>query len=221
MSLFHITVPPRQCALAYKHGRLLKVLTAGRHPRTFGADYVWVDLRESLLPIASQEVATADGLVVKVSAVVRFAVVDPVAYVELTADPTGVVYLAAQVAIRDAVAQRDLEQIATRAALPGDALTEAVDTATRAVGVGVLEVVVKDVVVPAEVRRAATELVTARQRGAALLEQARAETAALRSLANGAKLLDAHPALAQLRMVQSVPQGSQVVVRVGDTGREE
>jgi hypothetical protein len=33
---------------------------------------------------------------------------------------------------------------------------------------------------------------------------------ALRSLANGAKLLDDHPALAQLRMIQSLPIGSTI-----------
>lgn len=219
MSLFHVTVPARQCAVVYKHGRLVTVLQAGRHRRVFGARDTWVDLREDLLPIATQEVATGDGLMVKVSAAVRFAVSDPVAFVEQTTDPAGVVYLAAQVAIRDAVAQRELVQVTTRDALPAAELTPAVDAAARTVGIQVHEVVVKDVVVPAEVRRAAVDLVTARQRGAALLEQARAETAALRSLANGAKLLDAHPALAQLRMVQSAPPGAQVVVRVGDTVR--
>jgi hypothetical protein len=52
--------------------------------------------------------------------------------------------------------------------------------------------------------------VAARQRALAQLEAARAETAALRSLANGAKLLDDHPALAQLRIVQSLPPGSTI-----------
>jgi hypothetical protein len=53
-------------------------------------------------------------------------------------------------------------------------------------------------------------LVSARTRGQAQLEAARAETAALRSLANGAKLLDEHPALARLRLVQALPPGSSV-----------
>ena len=60
------------------------------------------------------------------------------------------------------------------------------------------------------------ELVTARSRGLAQLEAARAETVALRSLANGARLLDEHPALARLRLVQAAPYGSRVVLAVGD-----
>ena len=65
-------------------------------------------------------------------------------------------------------------------------------------------------ILPPERRSAYADLVTARTRGQAQLEAARAETAALRSLANGAKLLDDHPALAQLRIIQSLPVGSTI-----------
>ena len=62
---------------------------------------------------------------------------------------------------------------------------------------------------------AAMQLVTVKATGAAKLEAARAETAALRALANAGKLLDAHPALAQLQLVQRVPYGSKVVLALG------
>lgn len=94
-------------------------------------------------------------------------------------------------------------------------IAEAARAAGRRVGVDVLDVCVKDVIVPAEIRTAAMQLVTAKARGAAQLEEARAETAALRALANAGKLLDAHPALAQLRLVQAAPYGSRVVLAVG------
>jgi hypothetical protein len=81
--------------------------------------------------------------------------------------------------------------------------------------------VVKDVILPPELRSAYAELVTSRTRGQAQLEAARAETAALRSLANGAKLLDAHPALARLRLVQALPYGSTLKVALDDPARPE
>ena len=74
---------------------------------------------------------------------------------------------------------------------------------------------IKDVVLPAELRAAYAELITARQRGQVQLEAARAESAALRSMANAAKLLDEHPALARLRMVQAATYGSKLVLDVG------
>jgi regulator of protease activity HflC (stomatin/prohibitin superfamily) len=70
--------------------------------------------------------------------------------------------------------------------------------------------VVKDMVLPADLRAAYAEQVTARQRGLAQLEQARAETAALRSLANAARVLADNPALARLRLVQALPYGSTI-----------
>ena len=78
------------------------------------------------------------------------------------------------------------------------------------VGIRLLDVVVKDVVLPVDLRMAYADLVVGRHRAQAQLEAARAETAALRSLANGAKLLDDHPSLAQLRLVQALPPGSRV-----------
>ena len=69
---------------------------------------------------------------------------------------------------------------------------------------------------PGEIRAAALELATAQHRAAVLLEQARAETAALRSMANAAKLLDDHPALARLRLVQAAGPGSRLVLQLSD-----
>ena len=216
MNLFTITIDARKCALRYRHGRLEQVLPAGRHRRVRGSRYVRVDLRDALLALSPQEVMTSDAVPVKVTATVRWSVGDPVAFVEQSTDPLGTVYLGAQVALRDALAGTSVEALSVRgAALPVDQITGATAAIAARVGVEVAEVVVKDVILPAEVRHAAAELVTARHRGAAQLEAARAETAALRSLANGAKLLDAHPALAQLRLVQSAPIGTQLVLRVG------
>jgi regulator of protease activity HflC (stomatin/prohibitin superfamily) len=219
MSLFHVTVAARQVALEYRHGALTRVLPSGRHRRRFGAQLTRVDLRESLLPIAPQEILTAEGIGVRVSSAVRWSVAEPVDFVERTTDPLGTVYLAAQVALREAFVGRAAEELATRGAVLDEAaLTGAVAEVARTVGVLVHEVVVKDVILPAELRHAATEVVAARARGAAQLEAARAETAALRSLANGAKLLDAHPALARLRLVQAAPHGAQVVLNLDGEG---
>lgn len=80
----------------------------------------------------------------------------------------------------------------------------------------VADVVIKDVVLPGELRAAAMELATAQQRAAIQLEQARAETAALRSMANAAKLLDDHPALARQRLVQAAGPGARLVLQLSD-----
>lgn len=218
MSLFTITVPAHTTAVQYRHGAFDTVLESGRHPLRSGTTRVLVERRETLLPLALQDVLSADGLSVRVSATLRLSVADPVAFVEKSADPYAVVYLAAQVALREGLAGLSAEEIGQRGApLPVAAMIEAVGAVAATVGLAVLEIVVKDIVLPPDLRAAQLEVVTARARGLARLEAARAETAALRTLANGAALLDKHPALARLRLVQSAPYGSQVVVKVKDT----
>lgn len=218
MTLFHITVPPRTAYIEYRHGLVERVLPSGRHPRRWRASYSPVDLREQLHPLAPQEVPVQDGVTVRVSAAVRWQVADPVAFEERTVDPVAAMHLATQVALREALGPLSLAEVAARgASVPLAGLRDAVASVSAEVGIHVIEVILRDVILPAEVRSAAMELVTARSRGQAQLEAARAETAALRSLANGARLLDDHPALARLRLVQSAPYGSQLVIRVGDT----
>ncbi len=221
MSVFTITVHPWQRALEHRAGRPTRALAPGRHPRHWSATYTWLDDRQRLDHTAAQEVLTADGVTVKVTAVVRWRIGDPVLFTEVVADPFSVVYLAVQLALRDAVTGLEAEAVArsARSEVADQAQTAAV-AAGEAAGIEVLEVVVKDVVLPAELRAAYAELVTGRQRALAQLEAARAETAALRSLANGAKLLDEHPALAQLRLVQALPLGSTVEISLGSVVRD-
>lgn len=210
-----LTVQTATVALEYVRGEYTRTLAAGRHRVPWRARHVVVDLREQLLPVAPQEILTADGLSVRVTAVVRLAVADARASHEVSEDPHALVYLATQVALRDALGALTCEELARRGTvLPTEQLTAAADAAAGPVGLVVREVVVKDVILPPEVRAAAVELATARTRGLARLESARSETAALRSLANGAKVLASNPALARLRLVQEATPGTTLVLQL-------
>ena len=205
------TVQPWEALLERRDGEATVVLGPGRHVVRRRAEHQVVDLRERIDLVPVQEVLTADGVTAKVSAVFRWTVADPVAFTELVRDPVGAVYLAVQLGLRDALAAQEAEALvrAPRTRLAGGVRDQAASAAAE-VGIRLLDVVVKDVVLPGDLRAAYAELVVGRHRAQAQLEAARAETAALRSLANGAKLLDDHPSLAQLRLVQALPPGSRV-----------
>jgi regulator of protease activity HflC (stomatin/prohibitin superfamily) len=213
MPLFtqYLTVQPWQRALERLDGAPTVVLEPGRHPKRTRAEYQVLDVREQLLTLSPQEVLTADGVTVKVTTALLWRVGDPVVYTETVADPLSRVYLAVQVALREGLVGLDVDAVVrTARQAVAQSATAAGTEAGRAVGIEVLDVVVKDVILPPDLRAAYAAVVTARQRAQAQLEAARAETAALRSLANGAKLLDDHPALAQLRIIQSLPVGSTI-----------
>lgn len=216
----HLTVQPDENALMFRDGVLTDVLGPGRHPRRWRTRVVRVDARRRLLVLAPQDVLTADGVGVRATVAVRWRVVDPVVFHRTTTDAEAELHLAVQLALRAAVAAVAADDLAARpAAIGGEALTAAVTPAAEAVGVDVVDVVLRDVILPPAVRDARTELVTARTRGQARLEEARAETAALRALANGARLLEEHPALARVRLVEAAGPGTQLVLHVGDDAR--
>ncbi len=213
MSLFHTTITVRatERLLEYVDGACTRVLEPGRHRRHRRGEYLRVGVLDRLDTTAPQEVLTADGASVRVTVAVQWAVLDPQAYVEVSSDPSASVYLAVQLALRDALVEVAAEDVARHARRElRDRLTEAARSAGAPVGIAVRSAVVKDVVLPHELRAAYAELVAVKARGQAQLEAARAETAALRSLANGAQLLDDHPGLARLRLVQALPPGSRV-----------
>lgn len=215
--LFHnrITVPPGHTVLAY-WGSEVQTLPTGRHRVRKPDATLSVDLRERLIQVSPQEILTADSMAVRISMTLRARVIDAVAFVERASDPIGAVYLAAQIALREVCAGVESDDLVRRGdSVDVEPIRVAAARAAGTVGMDVLEVVVRDVIVPAEVRSAALEVITAKTRGLAKLEAARAETAALRALANAGRLLDAHPALAQLRLVESVPYGARVVLSVG------
>ncbi len=76
-------------------------------------------------------------------------------------------------------------------------------------GCTVAPVQVTSLVLPPEVRRMFTDVERARREGEAALERARAEHAALRALANAARLLRGNPELMNLRLLQAVGTGQK------------
>jgi regulator of protease activity HflC (stomatin/prohibitin superfamily) len=217
MVLRKITVRSHERVLAYRDGRLESVLDPGRHRCRGRTTLVRVDVRERIVTLAPQEVLTSDGVTLRVTAALVWSITDPVAFEETSAAPDAVVYLAAQIGLREALAGLDVDTVLTsgrRAVV--ESVTSTAAAAGESVGITVRQAVLKDVLLPPELRAAYAQLVSARQRGKAQLEAARAETAALRSLANGAKLLDEHPGLAKLRLVQALPPGTSLKITLDE-----
>ena len=216
--MVRLTVDQGRRAVVRRDGIVVAVLDAGRHrlPRPFWRRRVdVVDVRERLLLVTGQEVAAADVPGVKVSAVARWFVADPVALLEQSSAAEEDLRLHVQLAVRDWAASAPLEQLVAGRAAAAGAMTASVAGAVARLGITVTEVTVRDVVLPGELRRAALAVAAARQDGLAELERARAQTASMRALANGARVLEDHPALLQLRTAEAAASnGGTVVVQL-------
>ncbi|MBB5912026.1 regulator of protease activity HflC (stomatin/prohibitin superfamily) [Nocardia transvalensis] len=206
------TVMEWQRTLLYRDGTLEKVLEPGRHRYDQRrCALVTVDMRPRQTQVTGQELLTRDGLSLRASFTVAWVVTDPVEFTVGAQYPESVLYAAVQEAARDKVAAHTLDElVADRALLAG---AEEVAAAATGIGIRVSSLRARDLMLPGELRKAALETVLAKERGRADLERARAEAAALRSLANTARLLDENPALLRLRTLQvAATPGTQVVL---------
>jgi regulator of protease activity HflC (stomatin/prohibitin superfamily) len=210
-----VVVEPWEQALLFRRGVHVDTLGPGAVRLWTGGNTLRrVDMRPWIVTLPVQEVPTADGVTVKVTVAGRARVVDPVAYVLHAQDAQAVLYLAVQVALRELVAGTTVDDLVGGRAVVGRDLTAAVG-GIDVVGVAVAQLDLKDVVLPADLKRAQAEVLMARAQGLAALERARGETAALRNLANAARLAADNPTLLQLRLLQQLAATSGHTVVIG------
>jgi len=191
--------------LLYHQGKFAESLTPGRHVR-WGRHFTVapIDLRRSLMTIAGQDLLTADSVSLKLSLVVGYLVADPVRATHESQNWMGDLYHVAQLALRTVVNAVPVESLLSQRLEIGGQLLARVQPEAAKLGVTVHTVEVKDVMFPAELKRAFADVLKAKQEGQAALERARGESAALRNLANAARLMEGNPALLNLRLIQSV-----------------
>jgi regulator of protease activity HflC (stomatin/prohibitin superfamily) len=198
-------VPEGYAGLLYHKGKFVEILSAGRHIRwgrhfTLGAQ----DLRKGALVVAGQEVLTADNVGLKLSLVVNYHVTDPAKAAHESQNWQGDLYNRAQLALRAVVSGVAVEALLSQRVAIGSQLLARVQPEAATIGINVVAVEVKDVMFPAELKRAFADVLKAKQEGQAALERARGESASLRNLANAARVLEGNPALMNLRLMQSL-----------------
>ncbi|MCI0685800.1 MAG: slipin family protein [Sporichthyaceae bacterium] len=212
--VWRVTIMEWETGVRFVDGKVRDQLQPGRH-------YVWpprsqvhrVDRRPRWLVVTGQDVLTADGLSVRLSALARWRVVDAARYLTTTESAQADLHTAVQLAVRDAITAVSLDELVSARTGAFGGLAEDVRSATAGIGVEVDDVVIRDLMLPGELRLAMTQTLMAREAGRAALERARGEAAALRSLANTAKLVEDHPALLHLRTLEVAAQpGTKVIL---------
>jgi len=214
------TVPDGHAGLLYHHGEFIAPpLRPGRHVR-WGRNFRVVphDLRKTTHTIAGQEVLTADNVGLKVSLFVTCQLADVVKAVRETQDWYADLHNAAQLALRAVAGAAQAEALLNQRLDINAQLLARVQPEAAKAGLAVHAVEVRDVMLPAELKRAFADVLKAKQEGQAALERARGESASLRNLANAARVLDGNPALMNLRLMQSLTSaqgaGSTLVLGV-------
>jgi regulator of protease activity HflC (stomatin/prohibitin superfamily) len=201
--------------LLFRDGQLVETLTPGARRNWSRGVSLWrVDTRPRVLPVPMQEIPTADGIPVKVTLAAIVRVIDPQASVASIQGGDEALYLALQVALRAAISVRTVDELVEARSELNASVLEHV-RGTDALGIAVERVEIKDIVLPNDVKKAQAQVLIARAEGRAALERARGETAALRNLANAARLTAENPALYQLRLLQQLAAAPGHTVVIG------
>lgn len=198
-------VHQHEAVLLFRHGKLVRQLDAGRH-RIFGTGHELkrFDTRWSDLALQGQEFLTGDKASVKVSGFVRYRIGNATAFHASADQPASALYLSVQLALREVIGGQAMETVLDRSTSLTADLTDRVLPTAEKLGIEIDTVAVKDLVLTGELRRVFTDALTVKQQSLISLEKARAEAAAMRTLANGARVLEAHPALLQLKFLEAL-----------------
>jgi regulator of protease activity HflC (stomatin/prohibitin superfamily) len=204
-----VTVHDYERGLRYRSGRFSGLVDPGTHfvVKPF-SEIRLLDARPSFITIEGQEVLTSDGVPLKVSLAARYVVGDPVAAVTGDQSYLRSLHLELQLGLREVVSAGTVDEVLAARASIGPAVVERIASDLARLGVELLSVDVRDLMVPGELKRVFAGVVAARKEGEATLEKVRAETAALRSLANAGRLVEENPGVLQLRMLQQLGSSS-------------
>lgn len=206
-----------QKGLLYRDGAFVRLVGAGRYRIDKERTEIEVyDMRESMLSIPVQDVLTADKVNVKISLAGLYSIADPQALKSAADHYLGRLYTDAQLALRDLVATLTVDELLNRRTELDDRLLEAVRNKAADMGLTLLRLAVRDIVLPANLKRAYAGIVEAQKEAQRQLEKARGEQAVLRSLANSSKMYDSNPSLLQARIVQALADGKNTIVFNGD-----
>ncbi len=211
------TVYPWEAALLYRDGAFQRQLPPGRHlffKLGRKIDVFRTTTYAQALLNNHYDVITADRFAARVSLAVTGKIADARLAIERQHQYRADLNTAAAEAVATVAAGLPLESLLTdRAALSAPLVDR---LSGQVAELAIEQVAIVQVVVPPEVRRMLTEVERARREGEAALERARGEHAALRSLANAARLLKDNPDLMRLRTLQAVsPTGKGATLVLG------
>lgn len=212
-----IDVQDKQIGFLYEDGKRVEVLKPGYHlywkfKRKLTGKVI--DTKLTIAEVSGQEILTGDRVSLRLNLSAVYQIVDAAKADETLANISEYVYRELQLALRRAVGTRTLDQLLVdKTAMDS---TIAADVAARliAVGIELVNVGVKDVILPGEMKDILNQVVTAEKTAQANNIKRREETAATRSLLNTAKLMADNPVLMRLKELEALEKVTAKVDRI-------
>lgn len=202
-----------QQGLMYRDGKFVKLLEPGlyRYHKS-RTEIVAMDKRKVMLNLPGQDILTRDNINLKVSLAGTYEVTDAARARHASQNYVAELYSHAQISLRDAIAGFTLDELLEKKGEIDALLLAKVADKAEAIGCTVSGLSVRDIMLPANLKKAFSGILEAKKEAQTQLEKARGEQAVLRSLANAAQLFESNPHLMQARVIQTLSNGNNTVV---------
>jgi regulator of protease activity HflC (stomatin/prohibitin superfamily) len=222
-----ITVPVGHVGAWFRDGSFVETLSAGRYAfwtNVAEVKVVPVDIRALILDVAGQEIMTADKVTLRLNALVTYRVVDARLAVSASDDARQALYRETQLVLRALVGARELDGFLADKDGVVQELEQGLRRRVAELGLEIVSAGIRDIILPGEMKDLLNKVTEARKAAEANLIVRREETAAMRSQANTAKLLQDNPTLMRLRELEAlekVAASAKLSVVLGDKGLTE
>jgi len=166
--------------------------------------YNKVDIRVKAVDVPDQEAMTADNISVKINAVIYYKVsAAEKAVIEVENFYYAMSQLA-QTTMRNIVGEVTLDELLSQREKVANKIQTIVDAASDPWGIKVVEVSLKDIVLPEEMKRTMAKQAEAEREKRAVIIKAEGEAISAENMAKAAKILAEAPGALHLRTLQSI-----------------
>ncbi len=197
----------------FEYKRALK-FRFGKYIRTLQPGFRWiiplvetiqvVDIRVITINIVSQEVMTEDNVPCSIDGVVFFKITDPEKAVLEVEEFKFAISQLSQAALRDVCGKVELDTILSKREEMGHNIKQIVIQATSSWGIEIIDVKIKDIQLPENMKRMMANQAEAERSRRARIILAEAEQQAAGKLLEAGKLIDQSPSAIKLRLYQTL-----------------
>ena len=192
-------------ALKFRFGKFVTILEPGfRWIIPVVESVQFVDIRVITINILSQEVMTEDNVPCSIDGVLFFKIEDPEKAVLEVEEYKFAITQLAQAALRDVCGKVELDTILSKREEIGKNIRAIVDRETAEWGIVIIDVKIKDIQLPENMRRMMANQAEAERSRRARVILALAEEQAATKLMEAGKIIDQSPSAIKLRLYQTL-----------------
>tara|TARA_Y100001968_G_scaffold249473_1_gene234262 strand:+ start:621 stop:1793 length:1173 start_codon:yes stop_codon:yes gene_type:complete len=209
-----VAVAKEHVGLLYVNGKFIRRLEPGQHAFWQFNHTIEVkafDCKTQMLEISGQEILSKDRVSLRINLSANIKVLDPELAARSVDKVDDYVYKTLQLALREAVGTKSLDDILLDKLYVNETVKELVSGQLNDIGISLINVGVKDIILPGEMKAILNQVVEAQKAAEANVIKRREETSATRSLHNTAKVMENNPTLMRLKELEALEKVSDKI----------